>query len=1322
MRCTNYSLPLYSLLSKAFNTAAADYIAAIMESDHFQQWYGKTEIPDAMETPHLQNQAGQTWDMIETLTNWTKQQEYSAGFRDSSGERIKYDVDQVGVQEKLEKLASEYNVGNGPFHAKAVRLGDHYSIMLDFNKEHKKINERAMLAAAPQANPETESLFYFNNIDPKVLHSGKRNLSIRPDFCKEGVYQLGKSFYRVSLKFQKPVMVRDVKEKISELKDRLIQDEDAVEFKYTKDFFSARAPMFIYDVVKVDMDETKAKAMPDFVGIMAIKPHKRAKGAKLLTGYADVDKYLKALTETKEALYRQRTAVRSDLAKVQELDAQLDVIKTQIDKLHKEARIDTITAVGRTLLGQLKKDMDKSFTFDQMNEALRISKAWMDIDKVIDFAPVNPDEEELEILEEAKVVRDMAKTLYQVYFNKLRTKALDMVDETLGFDQQGNPRSMNLVDEEGEIRILDIDKAGAMGIGISFSANELEQLTADLIDRSEMKALDEDYEFNKGLENAIIDLTGKGYKHTKASDFNFMFTHDTNGNSALVTKINRDFYKQVYINRYKAFDKRKMSKNRSENYLNAIALGATAADLKGDMTAKEYYDYERANYDYELTDQGKQEWERYMEVQRETHIIGYDEANEPVYDKIGLEKVQSEYDPQNFTDFLEGKTKHPKSGARWFTKQIKAGIGESEQFKKMTDKQKAFYDYFVDQFIKGQQDTVVDYRFSQSDIDKAILQFVIGKPGTTKEKAMALKGRAGKFVESIVGVRYYEDENVKLPSRALTGVEHLGVEFKKIGEFLPDPNGITKGNPVEILKNFRLAGHMFKQRRQIEDQLNAIRDLAINASKLERTADNRSKRDIVGKIFTSKHKTNVAERIEYNVKVAMTGKRKEEYSTMSQSTKPGEFKFSIGKTVDSINNYTRFKAMALSPLSATGNFVMGSVNNFIYSAGNQYFTDKELAHAYWLIKSAISRYYSGNYAGDKSAAKIAEILMRYNVIGDVTEKLYHDGDFLSFFFTWQQGGEFLNQGASTVAQMLNTKVELADGTKKTVWDMFDLGKDKKLAFRNDLLAEDSEWNNPERLHTFFMKARKVNQKIHGDYHNPLMIKKDVIGRVFMLFRTWLPMAIKERFGGTYHDYLLGEQRGRYRSLVGKGVINPFKEALAHHDLKELGTFAKTVAKIFLPFIGRKIKLDKLSETDQANINMAIRELHFLITIYMVGLALKAAVDDDDEDQAVEKNMLRYLYNQGERAQSELQFFFSPKDEMQILRDIIPLYSTFRDGYRVFNRTGTYLFDPEEDEYKRGFRKGKSKAGTAWQEFMPVLRSVQKTWSASEQIFTDTRYQ
>jgi hypothetical protein len=1322
MRCTNYSLPLYDLLSKVYNTAAADYIAAIMESDHFQQWYGKTEIPDIMETPFLKNQAGQEWNMVETIDNWVKQQEYAAGFRDSSGERIKYGVDEPGVQDKLAKMASSFNLQATPFHARPVRLGDEYVIMLGFDASYKKKNERAMIAAAPQGRRETESLFYFNNIDPKVLHSGKRNLSIRPDFCKEGIYQLGKSFYRVSLKYQKPIMVRDVKEKISELKDRLIQDEDAIEFKYTKDFFAARAPMFIYDVVKVDMDETKAKAMPDFVGLMAIKPQKRAKGQKLLTGYADVDKYLKALTESKEALYRQRTAVKADLAKVQEIDAQLDVIKTQIDRLHKEAKIDTITAVGRTLLGQLRKDMDKSFTFDQMQEALRIAKAWMDIDKVIDFAPVNPDEEELEILEEAKEVRDMAKTLYQVYFNKFRDKALDLVDEKLGFDEKGNPRSMNLVDDEGEIRILDIDKAGSMGIGISFSANELEQLTADLIEKSEMKALDEDYEFNKGLENAVIDLTGKGYKHTKASDFNFMFTKDSNGNSALVTKVNRDFYKEVYINRYKAFDKRKMSKNRSENYMNAIALGATAAELKGDMTPKEYYDFERAKFDYELTESGKMEWERYMEVQREAHIIGYDEANEPIYDKINLEKIQAEYDPQNFSDFLEGKSKHPKSGARWFTKMVKPGIAESEEFKKMDDKQKAFYNYFVDQFIKGQQDTVVDYRFSQSDIDKAVLQFVIGKPGSTKDKAAYATKKTGKFLESIAGVRYYEDENVKLPSRAITGVEHLGVEFKKVGEFIPDPNSITKANPVEILKSFRLAGHMFKQRRQIEDQLNAIRDLAINANKLERTADGRAKRDIVGKIFTSKHKTNVADRIEYNVKVAMTGKRKEEYSTLSQSTKPGEFKFSIGKTVDSINNYTRFKAMALSPLSATGNFIMGSVNNFIYSAGNQYFTDKELAHGYWLIKTAIPRYFSNNYLGDKNAAKIAELLMRYNVIGDVTEKLYHEGDFLSWFFTWQKGGEFLNQGASTIAQMLNTKIELADGTKKTVWDMFELGKDKKLVFRSDLLAEDSEWNNPERVHTFFMKARKVNQKIHGDYHNPLMVKKDVIGRVFMLFRTWLPMAIKERFGGTYHDYLLGEQRGRYRSLVGKGVINPFKEALAHHDIKELGTFAKTMAKIFLPFIGRKIKLGNLSETDQANINMAVREIHFLLMLTLACMSLKAAVDDDDEDPIADKNILRYLYNQGERAQSELEFFFSPKDEMQILRDIIPLYSTFRDGYRVMNRSWTYLTDPEEDEYKRGFRKGNSKAGTAWQEFLPVLRSVQKTWSASEQIFSDTRYQ
>ncbi len=451
----------------------------------------------------------------------------------------------------------------------------------------------------------------------------------------------------------------------------------------------------------------------------------------------------------------------------------------------------------------------------------------------------------------------------------------------------------------------------------------------------------------------------------------------------------------------------------------------------------------------------------------------------------------------------------------------------------------------------------------------------------------------------------------------------------------------------------------------------------------------------------------------------MTGERKNPYNVSKTGAKPGELKFSMEKTIDSINNYTRFKAMALAPISATGNFIMGSVNNFIQSAGKLYYTDNNLASAYYIMKGSIAKYYSRDYINSKEATKVAELLTRYNVIGDTLEKQYHGGDFLNWFYTLQSSGEFLNQGASAIAQTLHEMVDMADGSKQTLWSLYDIDKQGKIFLQVDKLPEDSKWRDPAHVNLFFAKVRKVNQKIHGDYTSALMAKRDVAGRVAMLFRTWLPMAIKEHFGSTYHDDLLGEQKGRFVSLKNV-VVGSVKDALKDKDASKLKPLIQVVGKLLAPVLGRQIKMTG-TEIDIANINMAIRELHFIMMLSLSCIALKGAIDDEDED-AENVNVLRYLYNQGERAQSELMFFFAPTDMMQIIRDVAPIYSTIKEANRFVMRTKDLILDPEEDTYKRGFRKGQSKAGVAAQQLFPVTRSIQKTWSATEQIFSDARYE
>jgi hypothetical protein len=297
-----------------------------------------------------------------------------------------------------------------------------------------------------------------------------------------------------------------------------------------------------------------------------------------------------------------------------------------------------------------------------------------------------------------------------------------------------------------------------------------------------------------------------------------------------------------------------------------------------------------------------------------------------------------------------------------------------------------------------------------------------------------------------------------------------------------------------------------------------------------------------------------------------------------------------------------------------------------------------------------------------------------------------------------------------IAQMLRAKGTLKDGSKKSLWDLYELDDNDNLTFRQDLLQDDTDFTSKADIHSFFNKVIKVNQKVHGDYHNPMMIKKGVVGRVFMLFRTWLPMAVKERFGGEYHDADLGVQKGRFVSLWN--VMSNLKDG----GWKDAG---KVLLQL-IPIIGKKAKLsDQVSEIDRENIAMAVREIQFLLMLTMAVITLKAALDDEEDEE--NKSILRYLYNQMERSQSELMFFFVPTDTMQIVRDVIPLYSTLRDATRVIMRATPYFTGSEEDLYQRGFRKGDSKFVTAVEELVPISRAYQKAWSAASQTFSDSRY-
>lgn len=1311
MQCTNYSTEPLKTIHNAYGEAAADYIASIMETDAFKEWYGKEGLPK-LEGTYITNVSGEKWDVTDTVQGWKDVHAKAAGYYGQL-----HDVNTPGIFNTLNRKVIEYNKTPFPLKAQIVRTTEdgkeYYKIILTSNKAFKKSDGRVGLDSDRSQLEGVKPLFYMSNPITEEELKGNDRIAVREQEMKEGVYQIGEGYYRVTLRNAQPVYNRNSGVTNIEMRKRLLEDGN-MSFRFKEDFLANKLPMYLYDIKKVE--DSNVKLLPDFSGTMTVGKKAKYKGERFLSGYADIDNFINTLVEHRTALYDQRKAAKGDLLKVQQLSSRISVISEQINNLKKSPVVDTINFVGRNLMLQLSRKLEETNTSEDIHEALRLTQAWANIGQVLNLNPTNPSEEDLKNIEDANAVKGMASNLFEQYFKKYRQTLFDLIDSKLPA-RNGVKASKTIYGDNDQIALTDINSIGANLISGAFSSNAIEQVSDALYKESDALTLDDNYDTERAMKEAVSELLGKDMHESKASDFNFLFTKK----GELVTKYDREFQKKLAMMQYVAFDKGKMSKSKSEHYQNAIALGAKEEEFPKALSKKEYYDFEHEHFDYKLANEatghdGQKLFDEFMEEYKQS-ITHLNEVGEEVYDQKLYDKMYKDYDPAQFPKYLDSqKGKDYNKGHVWYTKVIKEGkVALSSEYSALSEKQLAFYNYFTHAFREGQREFVMDSRYNELDLDKQLLHFVIEAGGDLKAKVAHMGEKFKDFVKDIATVRYVENDQIEKPTRALTNIEHLAVTFKGIDKFIPEANSRTAAHPLHILDSFLKASNMFKNKRRIEDNINMIRDLTMTAKRKETTGGGAVKRDLVGRAMQSDTKTHIADRVDFTARAELTGVSKLPYES-SNAVKPGTRQFSAERLADSVNNFTNFRTMALAPLGAAGNLIMGTLNNYTYSAGGLYFNDSELSKAYSIMKMAPLKYYSHGKLADKNALKIAELMRRYNLIG---HNMAHQEDGMAWFYTLQESGEFMSQGATAVAQMLHTKVETKEGTK-TLWDLFSLDDKGMIVYHSDKLAEDSEWLSKEKLNAAFQKIRKVNQKIHGDYTNPLMVKQNVLGRVVMKFRTWLPMAMKDRFGAYYEDRELGAQKGRYRSAyqLGKAAM----QGIFAHDWTNAQEMGKVAAKIFLPFIGRNIKLsEKLSDIDRQNLVMFCREMQFAMITTMAMLITKGLIHKGTGDDDAEQSMLRYLYNQMERSQSEMMFFFYPSDQMQILRDVVPLYSSVKEGMLVLSRSASYIRDPSSDLYMTGYRKGHSKLGTAVENFLPVTRSGQKMWGAAAQVFNNTQY-
>lgn len=433
--------------------------------------------------------------------------------------------------------------------------------------------------------------------------------------------------------------------------------------------------------------------------------------------------------------------------------------------------------------------------------------------------------------------------------------------------------------------------------------------------------------------------------------------------------------------------------------------------------------------------------------------------------------------------------------------------------------------------------------------------------------------------------------------------------------------------------------------------------------------------------------------------------------------KQDEISQGVVKPLDNLINYTRVLGIGLKPFTAMSNALIGFSTNYWWAARNRDFDDK----SYWkastmLFGNILSWWTKGNLKLNENTKLLPYLMDRFKIMESGISKF--EGDWQSkvsdILYKFQTSTEFLIHGQGLIAKMLYTKVQNKAGEDSNLWEYY-----KDQLFKKGKFNAQPEWEHisnyegdkdelkyNSKLQKFLEEFKNYRKATQGDYFNNMRAKKDVWFRILMIFRTWLPAAIHQRFGGentslefkgryiTYRDLALakgGGIKGGLKSLLP--IIKQFAGIKTDEDLRKSG----------------------LSDLDIENMRVNIRELRMMTFFITLALLLKY-IDQDDKD----KN-LALLINLSTRNFYDLSFFYLPSSTLNIVRNILPITTVITNTTDLLTYSTKYLEDPNSDIIQTGIWKDHSKLGRSFMREFPGANAIPSTIGVINQKFSSQGY-
>jgi hypothetical protein len=448
--------------------------------------------------------------------------------------------------------------------------------------------------------------------------------------------------------------------------------------------------------------------------------------------------------------------------------------------------------------------------------------------------------------------------------------------------------------------------------------------------------------------------------------------------------------------------------------------------------------------------------------------------------------------------------------------------------------------------------------------------------------------------------------------------------------------------------------------------------------------------------------------------------------------------------VDTALKFSTLRGLGWNLMSSFSNIGFGAISNMIEAADGRLMTTANLRRAYILTLNSIGRNLSADVLFNDPngvATKIRSLMDDWDILQTSANELFDNSQKSSLSklkrfgpFTLQQRSEYLNQAPIMIAVMMDMKAKDPQGNDVSLWDA--MGQDAKL---KDGYTSDVD------IPRLIQKIKRISEMTHGDYNNQLKIKSTAAGRALSQYRTWMFEGFASRFEREGVDDLLSYgldepyiRKGRYRSYTA-GQLTTAGIGIGTMLLPGIGTLIGAGIGIVAGKIGgmqtqysaiedtlfslkqlaRKLmfmKTDygsKFSKVDAANMRKNMMELHIMLGLMGLGLLLKAAIDDDDEDQMLTKILL----NQTLRLRTDIAFYTNPLEAEKLTKTAIPMASLVQDCYELISDIKkNFDDDPENDYFRSGPFKGDAKWAIHAGEILPGSTQTIKAYRTGSTIF------